>query len=194
MAKPITLVKRRPLNKDWNVSGHFEAIFGPEECDRIIALRKEMEVGEATPVPNAAPHRDSRICWVRPSPDSAWLFEKLRQAVVQVNNTVYRVELDGFTEPLQISEYGVGQFFDWHLDIGKNESSIRKISFIVQLSDEADYEGGEFEVFASVHPVAVPKTRGTIVLFPSYILHRVTKITRGTRVSLVGWIGGPAYR
>ncbi len=194
MAEPITLVKRRPFNKDWNVCGHFEAAFGPEECDRIIALRKEMKVGEATPVPNAGVHRDSRICWVRPSPDSAWLFEKLRQAVVHVNNTVYRAELDGFTEPLQISEYGVGHFYDWHLDIGRNESSIRKISFIVQLSDEADYEGGEFEVFSSVHPVAVPITRGTIVLFPSYILHRVAKVTRGTRMSLVGWIGGPPYR
>lgn len=193
MAEPITLVKMRPFNKDWNVSGHFEAAFGPEECDRIIALRTEMKVGE-TSFPDAGLQRDSRICWVRPSPDSAWMFEKLRQAVVHVNNTVYRVELDGFTEPLQIAEYGVGNFYDWHLDIGRNESSIRKISFIVQLSDEADYEGGEFEVLSSVHPVAVPKTRGTIVLFPSYILHRVTKVTRGTRMSLVGWVGGPPYR
>lgn len=194
MAEPITLVKRRPFNKDWNVCGHFESAFSPEECGRIIALRTEMKAGEATPVPKAGPPRDSRICWVRPSPDSAWLFEKLRQSIVHVNNTVYRAELDGCTEPLQISEYGVGHFFDWHLDIGRDESSIRKISFIVQLSDEADYEGGVFEVFSSVHPVAVPKTRGTIVLFPSYILHRVTKVTRGSRMSPVGWIGGPPYR
>lgn len=102
--------------------------------------------------------------------------------------------MDGFTEPLQLSEYGVGHFYDWHLDMGKNDFSVRKISFVVQLSDESDYEGGELEVFSSIHPDVQPKSRGTMVIFPSYILHRVTKVTRGARLSLVGWIGGPPYR
>jgi PKHD-type hydroxylase len=102
--------------------------------------------------------------------------------------------LDGFTEPLQISEYGVGHFYDWHLDIGKGAASIRKISFVVQLSEETDYAGGELELLSNIHTKTQPKTRGTIVLFPSYILHRVTRVTRGTRMSLVGWVGGPPYR
>lgn len=194
MAESITLVKPRPFNKDWHVSGRLEGGFDAEECDRIVALRTEMKVGKTSPARNAGLMRDSRICWVRPSPESAWLFEKLRQAVVYVNRNVYRAELDGFTEPLQISEYGVGHFYDWHLDIGKGAGSIRKISFVVQLSEETDYEGGELELLSNVHPKTQPKTRGTIVLFPSYILHRVTRVTRGSRMSLVGWVGGPPYR
>jgi PKHD-type hydroxylase len=194
MAESIPLVKPRSFNEDWRVSGYLEGGFDAEECDRIVALRTEMKVGKARPGRNVGLMRDSRICWVRPNPESAWLFEKLRQAVVHVNQNVYRAELDGFTEPLQISEYGVGHFYDWHLDIGKSAASIRKISFVVQLSEETDYEGGELELLFATHPVAQPKTRGTIVLFPSYILHRVTRVTRGSRMSLVGWVGGPPYR
>ena len=63
----------------------------------------------------------------------------------------------------------------------------------MQLSDPASYEGGNLEIMNSRDPQAMPRDRGVIIMFPSFTLHRVTKVTRGVRRSLVGWIGGPPF-
>ena len=69
----------------------------------------------------------------------------------------------------------------------------RKLSVVVQLTDPSDYEGGIFE-FKTVETPANFKTRGSILVFPSYLEHQVTEITEGTRYSLVCWAEGPRWR
>jgi predicted 2-oxoglutarate/Fe(II)-dependent dioxygenase YbiX len=64
----------------------------------------------------------------------------------------------------------------------------------VQLSRPEDYDGGDLELFDSVSPNSVDKTRGTFVVFPSFKLHRVAPVTRGTRWSLVAWVLGDRWR
>jgi PKHD-type hydroxylase len=39
-----------------------------------------------------------------------------------------------------------------------------------------------------------PRRKGTVIVFPSFMMHRVTEITEGQRNSIVGWISGPPYR
>ncbi len=112
----------------------------------------------------------------------------------QVNEQNYQMDLAGFTEPLQVAEYAPGQYYDWHLDLGGGRISIRKLSFIVQLADPADYEGGAVEVMFSREASAMTRARGAVIVFPAYILHRVQEVTAGSRRSLVGWIGGPHFR
>ena len=41
---------------------------------------------------------------------------------------------------------------------------------------------------------AMPRGQGTAVIFPSFVLHRVTPVTQGTRWSLTLWSHGPAFR
>ena len=57
-----------------------------------------------------------------------------------------------------------------------------------------DYEGGEFEVLAYYDPMSFPKVRGTMIVMPTYVVHRVRPVTSGIRYSLIGWIGGPHFR
>ena len=64
----------------------------------------------------------------------------------------------------------------------------------VQLSDEEEYEGGDLQFMINNKIVDAPRKKGTIVIFPSFIMHRVTQITKGTRQSIVGWVSGPPYR
>jgi len=87
----------------------------------------------------------------------------------------------------------VGDFYDWHLDIGKTDTSSRKLSVSVQLSDPEGYEGGELLLrdYANESPV---KEIGSVIVFPSYLSHRVSKILTGERWSLVAWVHGPPYR
>ena len=81
--------------------------------------------------------------------------------------------------------------YDWHLDVGKDDISRRKLSAVVLLSDPSEFDGGELQIMTSKDPKTVPLKRGSIVFFPSFLLHRVTPVTRGERRSLVFWVEGP---
>jgi PKHD-type hydroxylase len=71
----------------------------------------------------------------------------------------------------------------------------RKLSFSIQLSNPNDYEGSELQINTG-GPIynTVPKEQGTLVAFPSFIMHKVTPLTRGKRYSLVAWIHGPNWK
>ena len=127
-------------------------------------------------------------------PGTTALFNKVLDIVAQANDSVYKLDLLGITERLQLTRYSSGDFQNWHMDLGPARYSVRKLTFTVQLSDPGDYEGGELEALAYYNPSGFPKTRGTVILFPTYVLHRVKQVMAGTRMSLVGWIGGPHFR
>ena len=108
-----------------------------------------------------------------------------------------------------LSVYKLNQFYDWHCDswvkpYDKPESpdhgKIRKLSVTVSLSDDTDYEGGDFEFdfrntdSGSNQPRLCKEIRpkGSVVVFPSFVWHRVKPVTSGTRYSLVIWnLGWP---
>jgi len=80
------------------------------------------------------------------------------------------------------------------MDIGKGKYSKRKISITVQLSDPDEYEGGDFEFLIGKEIIKLPRKKGCAIVFPSYFLHRVTPVTKGTRKSLVLWGSGQPFR
>ena len=69
----------------------------------------------------------------------------------------------------------------------------RKLSVVIQLSDPTTYQGGDFQ-FQDVETPVNFRTQGSILVFPSYLPHRVTEITDGVRYSLVDWLEGPRWR
>ena len=70
----------------------------------------------------------------------------------------------------------------------------RKLSFVLQLSDPSEYEGGELKLYNAYEPTTIKREKGLIVFFPSYTLHEVTPVTKGERYTLVGWVHGPAFK
>jgi len=91
-------------------------------------------------------------------------------------------------------KYNQGMYYRPHSDVSNDRNSVtynRKLTVTVQLSNEDDYEGGDIHLYdSSLRIEKVPRTRGSIVVFDSSITHSVTKIKRGTRYSLCGWIYG----
>ena len=138
--------------------------------------------------------RKSKVMNLLDTDANAWIYDRLLDIAKAYNTQCFGFDITGFRYNLQIARYGVGDFFDWHLDFGAGEISHRKISMTVQLSNPEDYEGGDLEFMYGNEVYTVPRTLGTIVIFPSFILHRVTEITKGTRESIVGWVAGPPYR
>ena len=79
--------------------------------------------------------------------------------------------------------------------INTNCELVRKLSFAMQLSDPDDYEGGNVQLLDETgKSYLAPRKKGTIMLFDSRTSHRVLKVTKGIRKSLVGWTVGPRWK
>jgi len=139
--------------------------------------------------------RRSQVNWLNSSPENVWLFERLSDICSRLNMDFFRFDLTGFGESLQLTNYDQSEngMYGWHQDYGGNGVS-RKLSMVIQLSDASEYEGGNLQVMTTGEPINMRKQRGLVVAFPSYVLHQVTPVTRGSRQSLVVWVSGPAFK
>ncbi|MCO6360316.1 2OG-Fe(II) oxygenase [Roseivirga pacifica] len=139
--------------------------------------------------------RKSTVTFLEPDDaEYAPIIHKLAQLAIQVNQQRYAFDLSGIYEPLQIAQYDSNDFFDWHTDFSNGQASTRKLSLSVQLSEPSSYEGGDLQFKINTNEINAPKSLGTVVIFPSFIQHRVTPITSGSRKSLVAWITGPHFK
>lgn len=177
----------------------YEGLFLPHEVDRINAMWNNEQSVEATVNSRDGQREDgtlrqSSVIFLRNNDGHGWIYEKLATVAQQANYQFYGFDIQGFAEPLQLAEYSDGDFFEWHMDFGAGAISHRKLSITVQLSDPDDYEGGELQFMINDKVEAAPAKKGTVVIFPSFVLHRVTPITRGLRRSIVGWVSGTPYR
>jgi len=161
--------------------------------------------------------RNSQNAWI---PTTHWIGGFIWHYVQRANreNFLYDIRnIDG--ESIQFTKYQEGQFYSWHNDAGlathykpvsignrgngseiaqdflnENCELIRKLSVVVQLSSPDDYEGGNLQIMAEDgKSYIVPRKRGTVIVFDSRAQHRVLKVTKGCRRSLVGWVCGPRW-
>tara|TARA_R110000751_G_scaffold241647_1_gene342097 strand:- start:3142 stop:3816 length:675 start_codon:yes stop_codon:yes gene_type:complete len=157
---------------------------------------------------NLKKQRDSNIVWL----EDKWIYDQITPFFHMANqNAGWNFDINYF-ESMQFTKYKPGQFYDWHqdpmpvpYDNPQNtdfHGKIRKISGILQLSDPKDYKGGDLEIQPRMHedPAHTIKTtkhfkpRGSIIIFPSHLWHRVKPVTKGTRYSLVIWSLGYPFR
>jgi len=166
-----------------------------EQVENIISTGEQYEPQDATIFSSSEAKTDIRSSVVRWLPDQ-WVRDLLFEYIKQANTNAFGVDVENQAE-IQFTEYHGEQngHYDWHHDINWNGStnSDRKLSITVQLSDPSEYEGGDFE-FDEVSTNADFKSKGTVLVFPSYLRHRVLPITSGTRKSLVAWFFGPRWR
>lgn len=141
-------------------------------------------------------HRNSDIVWINSENHFTMeLFKKIIDKVISVNEEKFLFNITDI-EPLQYTIYKENQFYKKHVDLGEELLAgglQRKLSFIIQLSDPSEYEGGEVLCYSSEIHTVVEKDIGSITFFPSFLLHEVTPVTKGKRVSLVGWVSGPRF-
>ena len=162
--------------------------------------------------------RNSQNAWI---PTNHWVGGFIWHYIMRANreNFLYDLKcIDG--ESMQYTRYEQGQYYGWHNDSGlsthykpvsignrvtgestmqdfvnENCEMVRKLSFAMQLSDPDDYEGGNVQLLAEDgHSYILPRKKGCIVLFDSRTQHRVLKVTKGTRKSIVGWTVGPRWK
>jgi PKHD-type hydroxylase len=177
----------------------FERGFSIDEINRTLELTAKFNYEEAVTFGTDSPNdeiRKSRLKWINNShTDAKWLYSKVLDLVKIANSNLWNFDLISSPESIQYTEYhDGGGHYGYHVDIGPGSASHRKVSLVVQLSDPSEYEGGEFEILRGMNPEKLPNNQGSVLLFPSYLLHRVTPVTKGVRRSLVLWVGGLAFR
>lgn len=187
----------------------FENIVSPEICNRLIQRFDESNY-EAGRVGNGIEGvlnkqvRDTDRQW---APKGDLVECILTRFIMQANKeALWNFDI---TEPeqVQIGRYKEGQFYNQHvdcyfqgndiIDTGNGSAVIvpllsqRKISASLLLNDESEYEGGDFVILEEVVKV---KKQGTIIVFPSFMAHKVTPVTKGVRYSAVCWMAGPKWK
>jgi PKHD-type hydroxylase len=116
--------------------------------------------------------------------------------IVMANSECFGFDLNGFRE-FQIAEYREGGHYDEHFDMRMdNRASVRKLGITVQLSDSTDYSGGEFMFTEDIGTPNqdIIKQKGTVIVFPSFLYHKVNPVSKGKRYSLVGWYEGNNWK
>ena len=173
----------------------FENGFSSEEVDKILDLSKNYEFEQATTISGDPKSiRNSTIKWMNPSEETSWVYDRLMGCVKEANN-VWQFNLYSILDDIQYTEYrGGGGHYNWHVDIGPGAISHRKVSVVVQLSDSSEYTGGVLEVSTGTNSLKVSNKKGAVILFPSFLQHRVTPVASGLRKSLVLWAGGEHFK
>jgi PKHD-type hydroxylase len=177
----------------------YENAFNEEELEWINNLKDLYEFEKASIVGTTSYEiddvRNSKIKWIHHDENSEWLFNKLSDLSINANNQLWGFDIYSIIDSIQYTEYPEGGgHYDWHVDIGPGSINHRKISMVTQLSGPEEYNGGDLEIWSGGEFRKVPKIKGSTVIFPSFLMHRVTPVTKGLRKSLVLWIGGSTYK
>lgn len=122
-----------------------------------------------------------------------WLFQRFKEAL-KAANSLYRFEGEVIGE-IQLLRYDASEqgHFEWHIDISPG-LMFRKVSFSVPLNDPKEYSGGALEFSWGNATYSPVQRAGKIIAFPSFLMHRVTPVTQGSRYAMVAWAHGPDWR
>jgi PKHD-type hydroxylase len=203
-----------------NYYWYFSCIVPERICDEIVKFgmshkQKPAAIGlttvkEEQGIPltqkdkeDAKAIRDSNVVFL----DDTWIHKELVTYIKMANyNAGWNVEWSK-SEAMQFTQYFPNQYYHWHCDAFKGpykkpewrKGLIRKLSAVLSLTDPKEYEGGELQFDfrdkdkSEVRTCIEAKGKGSIVVFPSFVWHRVRPVTKGTRHSLVMWNLGNPY-
>ena len=189
-------------NKNLTVVRVIPGVFTAEECDKILSLKDDwpMQLGTTgSDIMNKIRYRETNV--YRPEAPIDWINQRIFRTAVECNRSAWEFDVLGMAETPGVMEYkedtltesGVPGHYDWHMDIGglTKFGPIRKISFSVLLNE--GYTGGDLELFGINTKATSDRPKGTMIMFPSYLQHRVTPMIKGVRYALVGWMHGNSF-
>jgi PKHD-type hydroxylase len=197
-----------------NYYWYFKSAIPLHVCDDIVKYAKSIQDQMAVTgglgnkklnekeIQDLKKKRDSDIVWL----NERWIYNAIHPFIHQANkNANWNFEWS-FSESCQFTKYKKGQYYDWHCDSWdrpyhkpeepNSHGKQRKLSVTLSLSNDKDYSGGELEFDmrnkdpdkkTNTHVLKEIRSKGSLVVFPSDVWHRVKPVKRGERNSLVIW-------
>ena len=206
-----------------NYYWYFKSALTPRFCDEVIkyALQQQDSIARTggfdkpnlskEDVKNIQRKRKSDLVWF----NDTWIYKEIHPYVHEANRRAgWNFEWDR-SESCQFTKYKLNQYYDWHCDSWDktynkpntpSHGKIRKLSMTCQLTDGSEYKGGELEFdFRNYEPHLREESKhlrkakeilpkGSIIVFPSFVWHRVKPVTQGERYSLVVWHLGKPFK
>jgi PKHD-type hydroxylase len=140
----------------------------------------------------------------RPEPETQWIYDKFNILISYYNDNNFDFDITGY-DYMQYAKYGPGDKHNFHMDLPLGNRQLnyhltecfRKLSVILLLNEPGvDFEGGNFEVnhFSEQFPINTDLKKGSSIIFPSFLLHRVAPVTSGIRQTISVWPIGPKFR
>jgi PKHD-type hydroxylase len=197
--------------------------FTPEECKQIIELVPsfndiDLVDGPHKGEPNST-YNNATKGWINHVTEVEWIYKRLADAAIKANTKTWNFELLAMFQPLTVIRYlapegGMG----WHNDLlykpieeEHHMNHHRKLNVLCQLSDPNEYEGGDLYVTGTgiddldkgvtagnygmpLPTTKLPREQGSVFVFPSWVWHCVTGVTKGTRYSLVNYMHGTTFK
>ena len=177
----------------------FQNVINLETCEQIINLGKDkwMKAKIEGKKEIDTKTRRTDVAWS----NDDWLYQICWDYLHTANrNSNWNFEISS-CEPMQITKYKKNGHYEFHQDgngfsrYDNTENKFlhnktRKLSMTIVLNE--DYEGGEFEFFQDIN--LIKEKMGTVIVFPSYMVHKVRPVTKGTRYSLVAWFCGQPFK
>ena len=173
----------------------WQGAFTKEECKKIIQIAKKKGLIKGTTFgKNKSDVRKSKISWLYPSDEMEWVFRRVTDIVLDLNKRFFNFDVFGLNEGFQFTNYKApSNKYGKHVDRA-SDFVVRKLSISIQLTDPKEYEGGELYLYEDDKGMLMDKKQGTLIMFPSYILHEVKPVTKGERNSLVTWVTGNQFK
>ena len=160
-----------------------------EDCEKVLA---ELEKFQFTSGKNSATGRAKEVKdnfqLESTRSDCAYIFDGIKR--VLDNHSFLKTHIAQVAYPrLFANYYSGGHSYGWHVDQAIINGMRTDYSFTICLKDPDSYEGGILQMKMhdnSIQGYKLPQ--GHMVIYPTGQLHRVTEVTSGSRVSIVGWM------
>ena len=200
-----------------NYYWYFKSALTPRFCDDVIKYGLQQKDAMALTgsygnkkltkqdVLNLKRKRNSDLVWL----NDIWIYKEIHPFVVEANKKAgWNFQWDS-SQSCQFTKYKLNQYYDWHCDSEheiNDKGKVRKLSMTCQLTDGSEYQGGELEFdFRNYDPPQRDESKhlvkckeilpkGSIIVFPSFVWHRVKPVTKGVRYSLVVWNQGLPFK
>lgn len=206
------------VKRDYDVSKYHnpriiqaKSLFSKEECERIIQLAKEQGLSSAVVVNpdkdkngvkkvqvGKIQNRRSRTTGLYRGAEGnfSWVYSRILHAVNHNNDQFWneRIPQNFYSDLMENIQFGMYEasdlgHYNWHSDVGVvGKIAKRRLSAVLMLSPRDTYEGGMFQIRTTDEEIDVILEQGSLAIFPSYVLHRVTETTGGVRYSLASWV------
>lgn len=169
----------------------FKNIFSEKECLYIKNIINENDFIPATVESDNREHiinqEDRRVLnlSLKNNNTNLWIYNRIFLCVKKANLKYdFSITWHDISQILML-KYQQGDFYRKHKDVWWGDAIWRRLSIVVQLSNENDYKWCEL-IFEKWNLIA-PKDIWTVIIFPSCLTHEVTKMLEWERYSLVSW-------
>lgn len=177
------------------VPGYID-IFSVSEINEILRIVEKFPLVSGSTTSSEEDQRTirrSKISWIENDTDTNWIYQKVSNAIIGFNSDHYKFSILGI-EPIQYTTYDEEDYgtYDFHIDSMITSNGLRKISVSVLLSEPDSYEGGDLVLSQNGGGDLwiPPRVLGRAIVFPSWVPHKVTPVTKGIRKTLVFWVYG----